>query len=810
MPAALEDPTQPPHYRPDVVTPNLEPYTVLLKDRETTATIYPITAPDQLPIGLLAFLCDEFNMEIERGDTFPLFDTLHIDTFQNYWFGSFAGVMLIGDAPTIQNRRQWEKECLGTFYIKPNYPGRCAHICTAGFLVNAGIRGKGIGRTLAECYLEWAPKLGYTYSVFNLVFETNVLARRIWETLNFKRIGRIKAAGILKGLENAVDAIIYGRDLGDGDTESVGELRFDKIRFYLETGRYPPRSDRQEKSRLRSSAAHYKLRDGKLMLKNREVISDPERQLQIATELHLVSHAGINKTTSLITESYHWTRIKDTVAVAIRNCAECRESTRPNQRRHSVTPDHDFVRSINGLDDIAAATAAAAVVSTSADASTSNSASFLPNENDSHQQFESDNNQLRDPADAAKKLGTNATLLTPIGLALGPDVDEKLIAVVTAHQQRQLERKKAVLAAKEEADPKATLVDSDSLPKSQIKVASRLDPLIRNQGEIDLRTGASQIDSGSQARNPTLTQARSKSRTQVQSKSLSQAVEHGPRSTSSQPRSEASPVDSSGHTSNFEMQEEQQSEEQSQTYSVPRQSEVQLETELPTRSLYHEQDQQEQQRQQDEQEQQQLPQSQYQQYQQFQQQDQQQQQQMGGHSSRPLPQLPQLSPQDQQQRAQFRHYQQQPAFQQVQHSLQYSQYTNQQHYESQTSPPYHFQHQQRLPPFQDPTQQHVSQLQSSSHSREANPNPPYGVNSHQSLQRPPPPIQQNRLPSISSQQFPETFSHTTSFQTANSALDPQMESFDDQNPEDIAIARALITENSGDEDGTNMFTLHRA
>jgi GNAT superfamily N-acetyltransferase len=343
MPAALEDPTQPPHYRPDMVVPELEPYTVLLKDRETTATIYPISSADQLPLGLLAFLCDEFNMEIERGDSFPLFDTLHIDTFQNYWFGSFAGVMLIGDAPTIQDRRQWEKECLGTFYIKPNYPGRCSHICTAGFLVNAGIRGKGIGRTLAECYLEWAPKLGYTYSVFNLVFETNIMARRIWESLNFKRVGRIKGAGILKGVENAVDALIYGRELVEPVEEAVGELRFDKIKYYLETGKYPPNSDRQEKSRLRSSAAHYRLRTGKLMLKDREVVAEPERQLAIATELHMQSHAGINKTTSQITERYHWTRIKDTVAIAIRNCQECRETTRPPPKRNKKFDDVDSV-----------------------------------------------------------------------------------------------------------------------------------------------------------------------------------------------------------------------------------------------------------------------------------------------------------------------------------------------------------------------------------------------------------------------------------------------------------------------------------
>lgn len=302
----------------------IDRYTVLLRDGETTATIYPIHQVEDMPPGLLLFLCDEFNMEIDRGDTVPFFELLHVEQFQAYWFSHFAGVMVLGDLQTLQGVREWEKECLGTFFIKPNYPGRASHICAGGFLVNAGIRGKGIGRTLADCYLQWAPRLGYTYSMFNLVFETNVAARRIWESLNFKRVGRIKAAGILKGQDAAVDGIIYGRELISSNDSSVGGYRFDKIRYYLETGKYPAMADRLEKSRLRSSASHYKLVDGKLMLRGKEVVSDPIRQLQICNEVHATSHGGINKTTSVITEKYHWTRIKDTVATAIKNCPDCR------------------------------------------------------------------------------------------------------------------------------------------------------------------------------------------------------------------------------------------------------------------------------------------------------------------------------------------------------------------------------------------------------------------------------------------------------------------------------------------------------
>lgn len=353
-----------PHFRHQLDYPIslIERYTVLLKDGETTLTIYPIHSVEELPPGLLAFLCDEFNMEVDRGDTFPFFDTLHIESFQNYWFGSFAAVMVLGDVPTLDRSKQWEKECLGTFFIKPNYPGRSAHICTAQFLVNAGIRGKGIGRTLAECFLEWAPRLGYTYSVFNLVFDSNVLAKKIWDSLGFKVIGTVKSAGILKGHDQAVDALIYGRELILNADPTGGSFRFDRIRYYLETGKYPENLDRHEKSRLRSSASHYRLIEGKLMLKGREVVSNPSRQLEIATMYHHHNgHTGINKCTSVILEKYHWSRIKDTVAIVIRDCDECRGqrgqmtkrplSSLKNSKPHTTTKqeDHDTKSNFNLL-----------------------------------------------------------------------------------------------------------------------------------------------------------------------------------------------------------------------------------------------------------------------------------------------------------------------------------------------------------------------------------------------------------------------------------------------------------------------------
>jgi hypothetical protein len=164
--------------------------------------------------------------------------------------------------------------------------------------------------------------------------------------LGFKRIGRVKGCGSLRSYpDEMIDAIIYGRDLGPEGDDYVAEERFDKIRYYLKHGKYPAGADRAEKSRLRSAATHYKLLPGdtpdeeeKLMLKDKEVIADPQRQYDIARSLHMSSHGGINKTTATVAEKYHWVRIKDTVSLVIKNCPDCKETNKvANARSDAIT-----------------------------------------------------------------------------------------------------------------------------------------------------------------------------------------------------------------------------------------------------------------------------------------------------------------------------------------------------------------------------------------------------------------------------------------------------------------------------------------
>jgi GNAT superfamily N-acetyltransferase len=367
----LDDPTAPALYRVSGAPPYPLPFgaipaditirQVTLRDRVTIATLVPFSSPTQVPHRLTAYLCELLNREIEKGDTYPMMEPMPLSSFGPYWFANFGAVMILGDIQSGEDVRRmeergvdWARECLGSFYVKPNYPGRSSHVCNGGFLVTDAARNRGVGRLMGEGYLEWAPKLGYTYSVFNLVYETNVASLRIWDALGFKRIGRVKGCGNLKSYpDQFVDAIIFGRELGGEGDEYVSEERFDKIRFYLKTGTYPAGSDRAEKSRLRSAATHYRLvpnpaghgggqeDDEILMLKGKEVVSDPNKQYEIARDMHAASHGGINKTTASIAEKYHWVRIKETVSAAIRNCSECKDSsvmTRPAPPAYSQPP----------------------------------------------------------------------------------------------------------------------------------------------------------------------------------------------------------------------------------------------------------------------------------------------------------------------------------------------------------------------------------------------------------------------------------------------------------------------------------------
>lgn len=106
-----------------------------------------------------------------------------------------------------------DNSVLGTFYVKPNFPGRSSHICNGGFITDRKLRGFGIATTMGKAYLRIGKDLGYKGSLFNLVFESNQPSIKIWEKLGFVHIGTIPNAADLKGIDGLDDARLYYYDL---------------------------------------------------------------------------------------------------------------------------------------------------------------------------------------------------------------------------------------------------------------------------------------------------------------------------------------------------------------------------------------------------------------------------------------------------------------------------------------------------------------------------------------------------------------------------------------------------------------------
>jgi GNAT superfamily N-acetyltransferase len=157
-------------------------------------TVGPLRGDE--PEQLFALFADV----VARGDGFPQGAPLTREVFEATWIRPVTTV--VGARPASGGG------LLGAYYLKPNFASRAAHIANAGYAVDAGARGRGVGRALVADSVWRAPLFGFRAVQFNLVFASNP-ARRLYEELGWREIGRIPDA------VDGEEAIIYWRRVGD-------------------------------------------------------------------------------------------------------------------------------------------------------------------------------------------------------------------------------------------------------------------------------------------------------------------------------------------------------------------------------------------------------------------------------------------------------------------------------------------------------------------------------------------------------------------------------------------------------------------
>lgn len=152
--------------------------------------IRPATAEDDDVLWSL------FQEVVRAGDVFAYDETTTREEVRTLWAPAHVALL--------------DGEVVGSYYVRPNQPGRGAHVCNAGYMVAASARGRGIGRALGEHSIVEARRLGYRAMQYNFVVATNLGALALWEKLGFEVVGRIPQA-FRHPRQGLVDALVLYR-----------------------------------------------------------------------------------------------------------------------------------------------------------------------------------------------------------------------------------------------------------------------------------------------------------------------------------------------------------------------------------------------------------------------------------------------------------------------------------------------------------------------------------------------------------------------------------------------------------------------
>ncbi|MBN2479596.1 MAG: GNAT family N-acetyltransferase [Parachlamydiales bacterium] len=143
-----------------------------------------------------------FRLIVKTGDTISFAPETTIEEAKKYWMNDGMHTY----KAVIDN------EIVGTYVLKPNFPGLGSHVANAGYMVHPDYQGKKISTQMIVHSLEEARRLGFKAMQYNLVVSTNIPAVKLYQKIGFKIVGQIpKAFNHLK--LGFVDAYIMHRFL---------------------------------------------------------------------------------------------------------------------------------------------------------------------------------------------------------------------------------------------------------------------------------------------------------------------------------------------------------------------------------------------------------------------------------------------------------------------------------------------------------------------------------------------------------------------------------------------------------------------
>ena len=142
-----------------------------------------------------------FHSVVSAGDAYVYDPQTTQEQAKTIWFNSTQVYVAICDG-----------KVLGSYIIKPNFPGLGSHVANCSYMVSEDARGMGLGRLLGEHSIVVAKDSGYQSMQFNIVVSTNAAAVKLWQALGFTIIGTSPKAFRHKTL-GLVDTYIMHREI---------------------------------------------------------------------------------------------------------------------------------------------------------------------------------------------------------------------------------------------------------------------------------------------------------------------------------------------------------------------------------------------------------------------------------------------------------------------------------------------------------------------------------------------------------------------------------------------------------------------